>query len=71
MGKSSKEPADHLTPVEVVTRWKHTVTMATLANWRSNGSGPKYLKIGGRVLYRRADIEAWESQNHREPKAAR
>jgi hypothetical protein len=32
----------------------------TLANWRSRGLGPKFAKIGGRVLYRLADVEAWE-----------
>jgi predicted DNA-binding transcriptional regulator AlpA len=31
-----------------------------LAKARLSGTGPKYLKIGGRsVRYRRADIEAW------------
>jgi predicted DNA-binding transcriptional regulator AlpA len=32
----------------------------TLANWRSKGIGPPYLRAGGRlVLYRRAEVEAW------------
>jgi predicted DNA-binding transcriptional regulator AlpA len=35
----------------------------TLANWRWQGTGPKFVKTspgkGGKVLYRRRDIEAW------------
>lgn len=35
------------------------VSPKTLAKWRWQGDGPKYLKIGSRVAYRPADIEAW------------
>jgi hypothetical protein len=31
-----------------------------LANQRSQGRGPAYLKLAGRVRYRRSDIEAYE-----------
>ncbi len=31
----------------------------TLQAWRVRGGGPKYLKIGRSVRYRRKDIEAW------------
>jgi hypothetical protein len=33
----------------------------TLEQWRWKGIGPRYLKIGGRVLYRLEDIEAYEA----------
>lgn len=29
---------------------------ATLRNWRSSGFGPKYAKVGKRVMYREADV---------------
>jgi predicted DNA-binding transcriptional regulator AlpA len=32
---------------------------ATLAYWRHIGYGPRFMKVGRRVLYRRADVEAW------------
>lgn len=32
---------------------------ATLAYWRHIGKGPKWGKIGRRVVYRRSDVEAW------------
>lgn len=34
----------------------------TLRKWRLSGCGPPYARLGGplgRVLYRRADIDAW------------
>lgn len=31
----------------------------TLRYWRTTGRGPKAAKIGGRVMYRRTDVEAW------------
>lgn len=34
-------------------------TEGTLATWRYLGKGPKYIKIGRRVVYRPADLDAW------------
>ena len=31
----------------------------TLQKWRVEGRGPRFLKVGRRVFYRRSDIEAW------------
>lgn len=31
----------------------------TLERWRSRGSGPRYRKYGGRVVYTREDLEAF------------
>ncbi|WP_264940452.1 helix-turn-helix transcriptional regulator [Sphingomonas caeni] len=33
----------------------------TLAMHASHGTGPKFQKIGGRVFYRREDLDAWLS----------
>ncbi|MCG5431483.1 helix-turn-helix domain-containing protein [Mycobacterium sp. MYCO198283] len=39
-------------------------TMAQTWNvLRHKGTGPRYVKLGGRVYYRRADIEAWIEAN--------
>jgi predicted DNA-binding transcriptional regulator AlpA len=32
---------------------------STLASWRHQGRGPKYLKIGRSCFYRDSDLEAW------------
>lgn len=49
-----------LTPQEVSERYRNKIKIKTLANWRSNGEGPKYVKIGGAVLYPVAELETWE-----------
>jgi predicted DNA-binding transcriptional regulator AlpA len=36
------------------------ISEKTLANWRSQGRGPRYLKIGRLVRYAMADLEDWE-----------
>jgi helix-turn-helix protein len=48
----------HLTPTHLAKRW--SVSVGHLANLRSAGEGPAYLKLGGRVLYRLADVEIYE-----------
>lgn len=40
---------------------RRDVSEATLERWRTQGIGPKYLKLCGRMLYRLVDIEEYES----------
>jgi hypothetical protein len=42
----------------------------TLSFWRCMGKGPAYVKLGGRVLYRRADLAAFIEANRYDPSAA-
>lgn len=51
----------YLTPEEVSARFRGRVAVRTLSNWRCLGTGPKYCKIGGRILYPLHEIEAWEA----------
>lgn len=39
-----------------------SITPETLRKWRTNGYGPIYIKVGGRVLYRPEDVRAFERQ---------
>lgn len=48
----------HMNQRQLANRW--CVSEATLERWRSEGIGPQYLKLGGRVMYREKDIEAYE-----------
>lgn len=32
---------------------------ATLYTWRRRGTGPRYLQVGGKITYLRADLESW------------
>ncbi len=43
---------------ELAARWK--ISPRTLERWRWIGDGPRFLKIGGRVIYRIEDVEAFE-----------
>ena len=49
----------HLNQRQLADRWD--VSEATLERWRSEGIGPVFLKLQGRVLYRLEDVEAFES----------
>jgi len=49
----------HFNQRNLAQRWN--VSEATLERWRTEGIGPKYLKLCGRVLYRLVDIEEYES----------
>lgn len=51
----------HINQFHLAKRWG--VAQKTLENWRSLGQGPAYLKLGGRIMYRMADIERFESDN--------
>ena len=53
----------HLNQVELSRRW--SISPRTLERWRWLGQGPQYLKIGGRVVYRIEDIEAYEADQLR------
>lgn len=35
------------------------IARGTLAYWRGIGKGPRWAKLGRRVVYRRADVERW------------
>lgn len=49
----------HFNQIDLSRRW--SISPRTLERWRWLGQGPQYLKIDGRVVYRLADIEAYEA----------
>ncbi len=50
----------HLDQNELAERW--SLSPRTLEQWRWRGVGPRYLKLGGRVIYRLSDVEVFEAQ---------
>lgn len=52
-----------LTQRELAARWQ--VSEACLERWRSEGRGPVFMKLVGRVVYRIEDIEEFETQSLR------
>lgn len=54
----SKDGLVLLTPVELAGRWR--MSARTLERWRTDRIGPPWLRLNCRVLYRRADVLAYE-----------
>lgn len=57
-------PVRHLTQHELAQRWR--ISPRTLERWRWLQEGPQFLKIGGRVVYRLEDVEAYEAAKRQE-----
>ena len=53
-----------LNQIELAARWK--ISPRTLERWRWTGEGPRFMKLGGRVIYRVDDVEEFERQELRE-----
>lgn len=50
-----------LTIDELLARWRGIVARGTLANWRVQGKGPSFVKVGKAVLYPVSAVEAFEA----------
>ena len=50
----------HINQQTLAERWQ--VSEATLERWRTQGIGPVFLKLHGRIVYREQDLEAYERQ---------
>lgn len=61
------DPIRHLNQTDLARRW--SLSPRTLERWRWLGQGPRYLKTGGRVVYRLEDIGAYEAERTRESSA--
>ena len=48
-----------MTQDQLAERWH--LSPRTLEQWRWLGKGPRFLKIGARVLYDERDVEAYEA----------
>lgn len=57
----------HLNQRQLAERWG--ISEASLERWRSEGIGPVFMKIQGRVLYREQDIETFETNSLRKSTA--
>ena len=54
----------HMNQDDLAERWN--ISPRTLERWRWVGQGPRYIKIGGRVVYRVEEVEAFEAQQTRD-----
>ena len=53
----------YLTPQQLADRYGGRISVRTLANWRCYGNGPKFTRIGGRILYELSELLVWEAKN--------
>lgn len=53
----------HMNQIDLARRW--SISPRTLERWRWVGQGPRYIKIGGRVVYRVEEVETFEAQQTR------
>lgn len=53
----------HLHQADLARRWR--ISPRTLERWRWQGLGPRHLKIGGRVIYKVSEVEAFEEASVR------
>jgi hypothetical protein len=63
----NNSPTNHLNQVHLARRWN--LSPRTLERWRWLNQGPRYLKVGGRVVYRMEDVEAFENEVAHQPEA--
>jgi len=49
-----------LTPAELALRWR--ICTRTLDRWRKDRCGPPWIALGGRILYRLSDVDAFEAR---------
>ena len=54
----------HFSQAELADRWR--ITTRTLDRWRVAGTGPAWLRINGRILYRAKDVFGFEQLRLRE-----
>lgn len=46
------------------------VPVKTLYAWSSRGAGPRVIRVGKHLRYRRSDVDAWLEQQSSEPNDA-
>lgn len=55
-----REPRLFITEAELAERWRHS--LRSMQRWRADGNGPKYTRIGRRIVFRLSDVEAFEAE---------
>lgn len=57
-------PFEKLLTTKEVAAWLDT-PVSTLWGWRSKGQGPRAMKLGRELRYKREDVEAWLEEQSR------
>lgn len=59
---------DPLLTIDEVSKWLG-IPRGTLYQWRSRRQGPRAIKVGGALRYRRAEVESY-LEEHTDPRTA-
>lgn len=54
---------EELDPAQVSARYNGRISVRTLANWRTQGKGPKFIRRGGKIFYPLKYLEEWDESN--------
>ena len=68
LAEPAKSPIHHLNQLDLARRWR--LSPRTLERWRWLKQGPAFLKLGGSVVYRLEDVQAYEAEQRRSSSAA-
>ncbi|WP_082222240.1 helix-turn-helix domain-containing protein [Mesorhizobium loti] len=52
-----------LTAEEVSDRYRGSISVGTLRNWRAMRVGPAFIKVGKAVLYPTEELDTWDQNN--------
>jgi len=52
----------YLSVEEVAKRYDGLISVRTLNNWRTQGNGPAFVKLGGKVAYPLDKLIEWEAK---------
>jgi hypothetical protein len=62
LAPGDEPPKMFLTPKELADYW--CMATHTLANWRHSGIGPKFTKVGARIIYAVDDVIRYEKTHN-------
>ncbi|WP_446721314.1 helix-turn-helix transcriptional regulator [Luteococcus sp. H101] len=73
---TSIQPAHVPEDAEFLTNWQAASFLGglspnTLTQWRADGKGPRFVKLGSRVAYRKQDLRDWAESQVIEPATAK
>lgn len=61
---SDEQHSQTLLTTAEASRWfDGKFSVSTLNNWRSQGRGPKFMRLGGKVFYSLDELERWKEGN--------
>lgn len=64
---SSPVQSPLLTPKAAAAHLQGAITVGTLAKWRCSGTGPAFIRLGNKIFYQTATLDAWVESRRVQP----